>query len=1124
MQPLTLRRLRPLLAICLLLSLFLASLILYAHFLIQKPSVQKTLVEQLSRLTGYRIETGPIELNLWGGIGFTARSFQAVRREGTGRVRAEALRVHLSPGALLRGRVIPVNLVLDRPRIALELPGEGDSAVALRDLPLPWVEGLLSLSIEDGTILVTNRPYDVEAVHLEVRAGKGDPRSLDLVSSGRLLYRREKVPFRARGTASRPSMNEGPFRLWLELERVPMTWVPWPDDLRFQGGRGNGILTVEGVPGEPVSVEGSLSLKDLDFALVQSDQRKTYGPPEIRIAFKAAVENSRLRAPGITLHCGDLSLRVDLEVDLTGEGSPRLDMRVESDPMRFPLFARYFPTPLLAPWVENRLFPLLQEGVVRLEHLALQGTLDEIENLDLPVNAGALSMAVACREFRVAGSSLPTPFQDVSARVVYGEGTLRILDLKGRLDGSTVRECRIDIANILEDRPLWSILVDGDFELPTLMKQRGIDFLPPDALRKLNRIGPVTGLLSCRARFRYEPGWEFPRTREGLFVLRDCVVRQPELVLPLTLSHAEVRVSQSEENRFLATGAWGASRFEANGTFGEGTRAFPVESAEVSTLMDMNEALPVLLKGFELPLAFEAPVLTRFSLARDQERWACKGRIELKGVTLRNDRVSMNPPGDEDHIDFDLQVGPGGHLALNEVRCLLRGSELELSGGYDLERKDLFTAEIATGALDLEDLGLRFHDRGRTTRGFLQGKLKVISSRKDPFSTMILGRVEGRDVSAQVDRLPSEITNASFSLDFSGKTISITSCRMRVGRSEMDVEGEIQGWRGVHGQLRIGAQFLDPADFLKDSDEEGSPVQGLPETLKLRLEIHGDNAQWRGLRFGPLRAEVLLRDGEVRLIRSRVRLKHGVLTTSGYLRNAPAPQVYLSNHVRLTGQPVPELLDGLDMENPFLKGTLDMVAYLTLQGRSLKGLLPSLSGNVDVVIRDGVIRKSSVFVRVLDLLSLQKVLKGKPADLPDGTLYFEEMKGFGVIDRGIIATENFSMTSPVYNAVAAGKADLVEKTVAFALGVQPLETLDVLVSKIPILGYALTGKDRSLLVYYFEVNGPMTDPSMRYVPFKHLGSGVAGVLKRLFLSPLRLYDQISGSTEPPSSSKAGPAP
>jgi hypothetical protein len=101
------------------------------------------------------------------------------------------------------------------------------------------------------------------------------------------------------------------------------------------------------------------------------------------------------------------------------------------------------------------------------------------------------------------------------------------------------------------------------------------------------------------------------------------------------------------------------------------------------------------------------------------------------------------------------------------------------------------------------------------------------------------------------------------------------------------------------------------------------------------------------------------------------------------------------------------------------------------------------------------------------------------------------------------------MKSPVLNAVGAGKADLGQGLVDFDLGVQPLGTIDTVVSNIPILGHILTGDNKSLITYYFEVKGPVLNPQVEYVPFKNLGSEVAGVLKRLFFSPVKLFEDIS---------------
>jgi hypothetical protein len=105
------------------------------------------------------------------------------------------------------------------------------------------------------------------------------------------------------------------------------------------------------------------------------------------------------------------------------------------------------------------------------------------------------------------------------------------------------------------------------------------------------------------------------------------------------------------------------------------------------------------------------------------------------------------------------------------------------------------------------------------------------------------------------------------------------------------------------------------------------------------------------------------------------------------------------------------------------------------------------------------------------------------------------------------------MRSPVLNAVATGSADLGQGLADFDLGVQPLGTIDTVVSNIPVLGHILTGENKSLITYYFEVKGPILDPQVEAVPFKSLGTGVTGVLKRLFLSPVKLFEDISESIQ-----------
>ncbi len=163
---------------------------------------------------------------------------------------------------------------------------------------------------------------------------------------------------------------------------------------------------------------------------------------------------------------------------------------------------------------------------------------------------------------------------------------------------------------------------------------------------------------------------------------------------------------------------------------------------------------------------------------------------------------------------------------------------------------------------------------------------------------------------------------------------------------------------------------------------------------------------------------------------------------------------------------------------------------------------------MNILVEEGIVKKSRTIFQVLNFLSLQKIFKRKPPDLSKEGFYFESIGGHIVINKGVLKTENLTIKSPVFNAVAKGIGDLTKKQVDFHLGVQPLGTIDWIVSKIPIAGYILTGEGKSLLVYYFQVKGPWFEPEVQHVPLQNIGDNTIGFFKRLFLTPERLFKNL----------------
>ena len=239
---------------------------------------------------------------------------------------------------------------------------------------------------------------------------------------------------------------------------------------------------------------------------------------------------------------------------------------------------------------------------------------------------------------------------------------------------------------------------------------------------------------------------------------------------------------------------------------------------------------------------------------------------------------------------------------------------------------------------------------------------------------------------------------------------------------------------------------------------------------------------------------------------------NGYLTLEGGTVAGESRELSLSARIKLVDQPVDQLLEEMIIGDGKLKGRLNMDANIAFRGQDEKAILSSLSGSVTVSIEKGLIKNSLIFIKVLDFLSLQNIFKKRPPDLREEGLYFEEITGEASIKNGIIRSEDFKMKSPVFNAVAYGIVDLPQKKVDFVLLTQPLGTLDTLVSNIPILGYIITGKNKSILAYPFKIQGPISKPDVTFTPFDALGAGVGGILERLLLTPQRLIKGLDLGT------------
>ena len=1101
------KKLRPFVVLPVLLILLFFSLLLLANSLVQKPSVQKVFLERLSGLTGYEISVDELELYLWKGLGIRVYDLDAHQKDGFGRISASQAIVFVDVLHLLRGRIVPKRLHVQRPIIELAPSDEsspGESRIEESLFSLIVLPGLDSLTVDKGSLFFKHFP--IRLVNLNVEMKKKEGATLNVKCEGEARLRWESAPFRLQGAITHGQKEEKMPSVDLSFEtgQMPLRWIPFPEAVPVRNGTCEAHLRIEAKNNKAAKVSGQILIESARFSIREKGRTKDYAFKSLTFDFRSFVERGKIDVPYLNLKAPDASFSLNLRLELQEKENPYLRLEAQSLRMTYSTVEALFPTPLVASWVERDLFPLLRSGDVLMESFLIDGNVLQLKKLELPENQSALAMGFDCKNFTVHGDQLREPLRDVSAKVTLKDGVLLVSALKGVSGKSEIQDGLLKVRDIFHPHPVFEPRVRGLFDLEDVLHPCKADFLPARFKEAVENLESASGAVEGQAAFKYEASMDTPEITEADLRIREGTFKQKHWPFSLVLKEGRLKIG--EENRFQGSGSWGASSFEGEGAFFMKGLSIDPQWMEVVARLDLGQLWSVTSPD-QHPALFKGSALCRSSITRDVNLWSVKGTADIGDLSVDHELFFMDPPGSADPVSFDFDFTPEKQIRIKQLLWEPGKSRLDLSGDYPLSPEGDITLQCSAPTLSLDDLGLQLKPEGFVARGSLKGKLQARIPRKDLSTGAVSGEIKGENLSFPLTSLPSPLRECDFSALFSGDKIVIPFFTLMTGESALKGKGELRGWKGLKGALTVTSSPLNLSDFVspgKEGHQKKNP-SSFAENTNIRVNLDAQPAQWEKMVTERITAELLFRRGDFHITSSKIQIDRGSLEVMGYVKE---DAMAFSGHVEFKDQPMEALLKRLGFE-PVYEGSLTMEAQLYTEGKELKDLISHLDGGSNVLIEKGAIRKSNVFLKILEFLSLQNIFTKRPPDISKEGLYFESLGGHGRIEKGVVRTENAQMKSPVLNAVATGSADLGQGVADFDLGVQPLGTIDTVVSNIPILGHILTGDNKSLITYYFEVKGPILNPQVEHVPFKNLGTGVTGVLKRLFLSPVKLFEDIS---------------
>lgn len=361
-----------------------------------------------------------------------------------------------------------------------------------------------------------------------------------------------------------------------------------------------------------------------------------------------------------------------------------------------------------------------------------------------------------------------------------------------------------------------------------------------------------------------------------------------------------------------------------------------------------------------------------------------------------------------------------------------------------------------------------------------------------------------RDINLAQQRPDASIRrfNAAFSIRNGSYTFKSVSGL--INSSNFNISGVYLTGRAPEASLTVTSTKLDIDDLRMfaslDTPAESSARSGADYKIKLQVEA----GNYGKLQFSKLNATVQQESGTKYIQNMTTGLFGGKLTAKGRIASGGA----LGNRYDLTID-----LNKVDAERLFtslevsreVTGSLSLHGDLTAQGDSLADIKKSALGNISLQMNEGKLRKFSALSKVFSILNVSQLLKGQLPDMVSGGMPYNSITGSIAVKDGSVSSRDLFISSDAINISIIGSADIIKEELNFTLGVQPLQTVDKVVNRIPIVGWLLTGKDKAFLTAYFEAKGKWSDPQVSAIPVKSMGKGVLNIFRRVFELPVRLF-------------------
>lgn len=778
-------------------------------------------------------------------------------------------------------------------------------------------------------------------------------------------------------------------------------------------------------------------------------------PEKLRFTYTLEKTSSSVDVKELALFIDGAEVKGSCAIQGVDGKDPRIVAKATSTPLDLEKFGGYIPYGIISDdvsvWIEQH----IKSGKLRLEKGLLNGTVSQIMNMGVGTNYNVLDLTATINEGVVSyGPDVPL-FNQISGRLSLKGRDFIMQEMQGRFGFSPFKgEGKITEyvpTPIPCGFPFTMQMKPHQTEIAWLAGQKNGGRLTfgGTAPLTLTGSGPTTN-------YALSAVWQLT---DAQYAVPDLVAKPPGIHSTFTarslFTPQGVTLTGSEYDlgplKLSLSGAW-LFRDKAD------TVTLKLQTNRVST----HEVTPYLPAAQKYTVKGKAQAsLSATGSGMNLKQFAWRGDVDLQDFGCRISEQLQPLSGLTGKLHLD-----NNRISSEHFTGTLGTTNLAVKGDYQWGIKPAVQITFSTPTLHLQDIGLI-----------------------PPSQPLSISRVRG-------------------GITYENNKLTIKQMTAQINSSPLSLTGEIADLNAPDASFTVHSPFLDLSDViaLASIKKVVSPSARATTSppLKVTADITAENGKMGTVAFSHLQTRMEVADSILYLQPYSFELYGG--KASGRARldfGADASRYQISYTVSTIS--AAQLLPALGITKQKVTGRLSGSGDITCRGENIDTCKETALGTVSLKIQKGSINRFSTLSKIFSILNVSQLFKFKLPDMVSGGMPFTEITTTIGMSDGLLTTKDLLINSEAMNISAVGSYSLPKDEINATIGVQPLQAIDSLVSRIPVVGWILTGKEKTLITAYFEAKGPAHDPKVSAIPVKSMAKGTLDIFIRIFTLPAKLF-------------------